>query len=724
MAIISVSTLNLLLFFSSILFLNFQFIHSADITYDNKGFIINGQRKILLSGSIHYPRSTPDMWEHLIRKAKVGGLDVIDTYVFWNGHEPSPGKLLARKAPLGQIWMAATMHAKMNRRNLDQINLIRICEEILNPSVPMALRLSGILMGGVVIVYERKVRLLYDDVNRLLVEINTAWKVKPAADPTVLPKRKNKAKFESVTIPENEEVNFGDVEPSIDYSNRYTSSATFQRTAYVAMRLDTIDDFNESFREADLNGHQHQADPANITLNDPFDLLRAEPSFYNRYERFDIEGDEETQNNFPSQGHTEMPPPSVHSPPQEMEIEREDNIRTFFMEDAIPEQNPVDQANSSTPKLREVRQKQRPTRKKARQSPMKMDIENTMILSNMYQTWLQDSTDIVIKRPEIAKVVKEKSTVKLAKLLDLPPVALSCGLVGKYNDVHYPQALLDLWMTTMQPMHDSPSARTSSPRPPEPERSSSSPPNGQDYRIPPEVPIGGFSRGTTSERLATEEIRGILRNLGTGTDVPIQDFNLMPNSVGKTNPNASAPNSGASVRSMSVPSPGPGLDFLSNTSDSYSNRLRRKRSSSQLNNAGLESLDEENQWMHEMGDHNIPEFSELLQSRFKLPKRSRKGLTPPDQELLVETGPTQNRLPAIDEEADRMAYNISMHLKTYFEGLGAPQSESLNQLAYGMNRKQAAQLFYQTCVLATRDILKVQQISAYGDITISRGAKM
>lgn len=33
-----------------------------------------------------------------------------------------------------------------------------------------------------------------------------------------------------------------------------------------------------------------------------------------------------------------------------------------------------------------------------------MDIENTMIPSNMYQTWLQDSTDIVIKRPEIAKV--------------------------------------------------------------------------------------------------------------------------------------------------------------------------------------------------------------------------------------------------------------------------------------------------------------------------------
>lgn len=31
------------------------------------------------------------MWEDLIRKAKDGGLDVIDTYVFWNVHEPSPG---------------------------------------------------------------------------------------------------------------------------------------------------------------------------------------------------------------------------------------------------------------------------------------------------------------------------------------------------------------------------------------------------------------------------------------------------------------------------------------------------------------------------------------------------------------------------------------------------------------------------------------------------------
>lgn len=34
------------------------------------------------------------MWEDLIHTAKNGGLDVIDTYVFWNVHEPSRGNVL------------------------------------------------------------------------------------------------------------------------------------------------------------------------------------------------------------------------------------------------------------------------------------------------------------------------------------------------------------------------------------------------------------------------------------------------------------------------------------------------------------------------------------------------------------------------------------------------------------------------------------------------------
>ncbi|KAF3446375.1 hypothetical protein FNV43_RR11554 [Rhamnella rubrinervis] len=84
------SVSKLLTLFFIAMFVGSELIQCS-VTYDRKAIIINGKRRILISGSIHYPRSTPEMWEDLIQKAKDGGLDVIDTYVFWNVHEPSPG---------------------------------------------------------------------------------------------------------------------------------------------------------------------------------------------------------------------------------------------------------------------------------------------------------------------------------------------------------------------------------------------------------------------------------------------------------------------------------------------------------------------------------------------------------------------------------------------------------------------------------------------------------
>ncbi|XP_010468659.1 PREDICTED: beta-galactosidase 13-like [Camelina sativa] len=63
-----------------------------EVTYDGTSLIINGNRELLYSGSIHYPRSTPEMWPNIIKRAKQGGLNTIQTYVFWNVHEPEQGK--------------------------------------------------------------------------------------------------------------------------------------------------------------------------------------------------------------------------------------------------------------------------------------------------------------------------------------------------------------------------------------------------------------------------------------------------------------------------------------------------------------------------------------------------------------------------------------------------------------------------------------------------------
>ncbi|XP_077246254.1 beta-galactosidase 11-like [Tasmannia lanceolata] len=65
---------------------------SSNVTYDHRSLLIGGKRHLLFSGSIHYPRSPVEMWPDIIKKAKKGGLNVIQTYVFWNIHEPVEGQ--------------------------------------------------------------------------------------------------------------------------------------------------------------------------------------------------------------------------------------------------------------------------------------------------------------------------------------------------------------------------------------------------------------------------------------------------------------------------------------------------------------------------------------------------------------------------------------------------------------------------------------------------------
>jgi beta-galactosidase len=64
---------------------------TTEIGYDRRAVIINGRRTLLLSGAIHYPRSTPEMWDTMMAESKAAGLNAIETYVFWNFHERERG---------------------------------------------------------------------------------------------------------------------------------------------------------------------------------------------------------------------------------------------------------------------------------------------------------------------------------------------------------------------------------------------------------------------------------------------------------------------------------------------------------------------------------------------------------------------------------------------------------------------------------------------------------
>lgn len=54
-------------------------------------FLLDGEPHRVLSGAIHYFRVHPDLWQDRIRKAKLMGLNTIETYVAWNAHAPRPG---------------------------------------------------------------------------------------------------------------------------------------------------------------------------------------------------------------------------------------------------------------------------------------------------------------------------------------------------------------------------------------------------------------------------------------------------------------------------------------------------------------------------------------------------------------------------------------------------------------------------------------------------------
>ncbi|MBM7708211.1 glycoside hydrolase family 35 protein [Enterococcus lemanii] len=55
-------------------------------------FLIDGQPVKLISGAVHYFRSLPEKWEHILYNLKAMGCNTVETYVPWNLHEPKRGE--------------------------------------------------------------------------------------------------------------------------------------------------------------------------------------------------------------------------------------------------------------------------------------------------------------------------------------------------------------------------------------------------------------------------------------------------------------------------------------------------------------------------------------------------------------------------------------------------------------------------------------------------------
>ncbi|EAQ93600.1 hypothetical protein CHGG_01835 [Chaetomium globosum CBS 148.51] len=91
--------------------------------------------------------------------------------MFWSG------TLLSATGPLAKAWLSANQERKISKVQILQHNLQDSVDAIIAPNdAPLALRLSGQLLLGVVRIYSRKARYLLDDCNEALIKIKMAFR--------------------------------------------------------------------------------------------------------------------------------------------------------------------------------------------------------------------------------------------------------------------------------------------------------------------------------------------------------------------------------------------------------------------------------------------------------------------------------------------------------------------------------------------------------------------
>lgn len=85
--------------------------------------------------------------------------------------------LLAKNGPLARVWLASNLEKKLTKQNVISEKLDTKVKDIIGTGqAPMALRMSGQLLLGVVRIYSRKARYLLDDCNEALNKLKMAFR--------------------------------------------------------------------------------------------------------------------------------------------------------------------------------------------------------------------------------------------------------------------------------------------------------------------------------------------------------------------------------------------------------------------------------------------------------------------------------------------------------------------------------------------------------------------
>ncbi|XVE76677.1 hypothetical protein DITRI_Ditri13aG0000800 [Diplodiscus trichospermus] len=104
---------------------------------------------------------------------------------------------LSRKAPLGTVWCAAHLQHRLKKSHYTATDIPSTVDNIMFPEVPIALRMSGHLLLGVVRIYSKKVDYLYHDCNIILIGLRKVFN----STQVNLPEDARQAPVQAITLP-------------------------------------------------------------------------------------------------------------------------------------------------------------------------------------------------------------------------------------------------------------------------------------------------------------------------------------------------------------------------------------------------------------------------------------------------------------------------------------------------------------------------------------------
>ncbi|XP_022744644.1 sister chromatid cohesion 1 protein 4-like isoform X2 [Durio zibethinus] len=203
--------------------------------------------------------------------------------------------ILAKKGPLGTIWIAAHLERKLRKNQVADTDIGVSVDSILFPEVPIALRLSSHLLLGVVRIYSRKVNYLFDDCSEALLKIKQAFR-STAVD---LPPEESTAPYHSITLPETFDLDDFELPDNEIFQGNYVDHHISSREQITLQ--DTMDGVVYSTSQFGLDERFGDGETSQIgLLDEELVLERIAVPGHDGVSKYDLQGSDLPQKQNPS----------------------------------------------------------------------------------------------------------------------------------------------------------------------------------------------------------------------------------------------------------------------------------------------------------------------------------------------------------------------------------------------------------------------------------------